>query len=76
MRHPDLDALFQRRRAVTTVARALGISKTAVSKWPVVPPARVSDVARALGVHPSTLPTRKAKHDRDADSAGVAVDAG
>lgn len=55
MRDPALEALLTQRGAVTRIATALGISTAAVSQWKRVPDDRVAEVARALGVPPTTV---------------------
>ena len=55
MRDPALEALLTQRGAVTRIATALGISTAAVSQWKRVPDDRVAEVARALGVPPTTI---------------------
>jgi pyruvate kinase len=55
MRDPILEALLTQRGAVTRIATALGISTAAVSQWRRVPEDRVADVARALGVPPTSV---------------------
>jgi pyruvate kinase len=55
MRDPVLTQAFERRGAVTRVAKALGISTAAVSTWRKVPKSRVPAVAEVLGVPPHDL---------------------
>lgn len=55
MRDPVLSQAFERRGAVTRVAKALGISTAAVSTWRRVPKARVAAVSDILGVPPQDL---------------------
>jgi pyruvate kinase len=55
MRDPTLDDIFARRGAITRIATELGISTAAVSQWKRVPDDRVADVARILGLPPTTL---------------------
>jgi pyruvate kinase len=55
MRDPVLSQAFERRGAVTRVAKALGISTAAVSTWRRVPQGRVEAVSEVLGVPPQEL---------------------
>lgn len=55
MRDPILSEAFERRGAVTRVAKALGITTAAVSTWKRVPKKRVDAVAAVLGVEAAQL---------------------
>ena len=49
-RDPVLEQLLQQRGMVTYIARHLGVTRQAVSKWHYVPPAHVPTLSRLLGV--------------------------
>lgn len=55
MRDPILAEAFERRGAVTRVAKALGITTAAVSTWKRVPKKRVDAVAAVLGLEAAQL---------------------
>jgi pyruvate kinase len=55
MRDEILERAFEKRGAVTAVARGCGISTAAVSRWRRVPKSRLDEVSRILNIPVSEL---------------------
>ena len=49
-RNPGLEAALSRRRAITEIAEALGVSRAAVSQWRQVPLRHLEAVAKLTGI--------------------------
>ena len=54
--------LFERRGVIAYLSDELGVSRQAISKWRSVPPDRVPEVSRLLGVPQYTLRGKGKRH--------------